>query len=107
VRERVAKWRPARSLFGRIRQWVLHRVLWYPNETCDRCGGRVGIAWWCDDQQLWLRAYEHAVGFRPYVTDWGVACGLLCPRCFERSAEAVGTVVEWHAQKLADKAVRT
>jgi hypothetical protein len=90
---RVKYWRPAKLWYGRIWQWMLHRLFWYETETCDRCGCGYGWmrVWWCKDPKVWELAYEHATG-----QNRGSA-GLLCPRCFERSVRLMGFHCNWEA----------
>lgn len=94
------RFRPASTRLGSIRRWLWIRIFRHESETCDRCGGRVPIAWWCDDRTLWRHAYHHATGRWPQETCPAYDSGLLCPRCFERAARACGVVVQWHAREM-------
>ena len=89
MRKRVKRWRRARTPIGRVRQWVLHRVLWYETETCDNCGRKVKLVWWADPDD-WERAYECVVGVNRG------AGGTMCPACFTAGMRVLGLFTMWH-----------
>lgn len=102
----VTNWRqPTGGPIARLRSWWSYRVLGRDGESCDRCGRSYPECWWCDDDALWIAAYEHATGNRP--TPWeGVSktmySGLLCPRCFGDAArEVTGAPIEWVPRRMA------
>jgi hypothetical protein len=73
----------------------------YDCESCDACGGRVGVPWWADPRAYWLDVYEELLGFRPRIAD-GIAGGLLCLPCFARGARALGRACTAHVIPIRD-----
>jgi hypothetical protein len=51
-------------------------------ESCDRCGIRQPLVWWCEDNELYKR-----------VT--GTENGIFCPKCFDKMAEQKGIFIRW------------
>lgn len=88
-RRPVTRWRRPSTFIGRARAWVLKRILGWDCETCQKCGRRVLLVWWCPNTRLWEDAYEEATGHRRG------GAGLLCPRCFDDAARSLGRMITW------------
>ena len=67
-------------------RWLQLGLLIAVGEVCDRCGDDVGLVWTADDF-LW----DTVVG-QPY--------GILCIRCFDRRARALGHFLRWRPEIL-------
>lgn len=94
------RWRPATTLLGRARQWIQHRILGADSESCDRCGRLVEVAWWCSDNELFISVYRRSTGNQTHIHSAGYASGLLCVRCFDRAADALGRPQRFITQDL-------
>ncbi len=99
LRPPVTRWPPGRGAWwARARRWVIHILLRYNSETCDRCGGRVEVAWMASDE-CWRETYAAATGH-----DRGSG-GLLCLLCFDAAAFKIGKPVLWCAFDIQDVGV--
>lgn len=95
--------KPAATRTGTIRRWILHRVLCFDGESCDRCGRgyRVIGCWWCDDDEWFAAVHSVATGWPPRYAE--CVRGLLCPRCFDRASREIGVRVEWVPRDLMER----
>lgn len=58
-------------------------VTGFETERCLFCGWKVGVIWWCNDQELWSK-----------ITGYGEG-GICCVRCFNLRAEQKNVLLRW------------
>lgn len=55
----LCRWTLRGKVFHPEARWYARlRALWlaltgYETERCSFCGGKVGVVWWCDSQEMW------------------------------------------------------
>jgi hypothetical protein len=76
-------------------------------ERCQKCGGPVGLVWWCHDELLW----EKVTGHPKPAGSRESAAGHFCISCFDAAARKVCPWLEWaplnlrHLQSDAEETI--
>lgn len=92
----LCRWAFGGKRFHPEARWYARLVaLWfavtgYETELCSFCGGKVGMVWWCDDQDLWES-----------ITGYENGGGISCVQCFDDRAERGRIYLKWRVGPLS------